>query len=230
VISFPLYFSIQAAFKRREKALEYLSVFMAGMQASVQGFYLAKKLSAESGIEIKNILENLSRDSLMFLRTGMPKPHLLYSRFEEVFFFMQLHKSEISSSVNMRILRHLENSYQAVTYLISLTNHRTMIAVRKITYFFIMIFPMIETPALYNVFGKTAPEWTIYALSALSSFLLISFYTMQEQIENPFDQDGIDDIHMDDFLLVAGKRYIPVKTEDVVVKEGDFEKSDKDDD
>jgi hypothetical protein len=228
VISFPLYFSIQAAFKRREKALEYLSMFRAGMQVSEQAFYQAKKLSAEASLEIKNTLEGLSRDVMMYLSTGRPESPLLYNRFEEVFLFMQVHKSDISTSVNMRILRHLERTYQAMVYLVSLTNHRTMIAVRKISYCFIMLFPVIEAPALYSIFGKEGHEWITYLLSALSSFLLISFYTMQEQIENPFDRDGIDDIHLDDFLLIAGKKYIPVRAESAGVKEEDSEKNEKD--
>ena len=45
IISFPLVFSLQSAFKRRERALEYLAVFKAGCLAVEESFRMSKKLS-----------------------------------------------------------------------------------------------------------------------------------------------------------------------------------------
>jgi hypothetical protein len=38
-------------------------------------------------------------------------------------------------------------------------------------------------------------------LSAISTFILISLYNVQDQMENPFDQRGLDDIRLNDFRL-----------------------------
>jgi hypothetical protein len=44
-------------------------------------------------------------------------------------------------------------------------------------------------------------SWILYALSIVSTFILISLFNVQEQLENPFDQDGIDDIKLETFNL-----------------------------
>jgi uncharacterized membrane protein len=69
---------------------------------------------------------------------------------------------------------------------------------------FIYIYPVIYTPALYNKLhdGISANDsWLVYALSAVSTFILISLYNVQDQMENPFDQHGLDDIQLSDFEL-----------------------------
>ena len=203
VISFPLLFSIQEAFKRREKALEYLSSFKAAMQATLQSFYLVKKIKAADNAEIRNLLEDLSSSVLLYLECRNPDSVKLYEKFQDVFLFMFIHRSEISTSVNMRISRHLENAYTSVVYLVSLTTHGTMIVVRRISYIFINLFPIIQAPVLFEVFGRSFPIWVIYLISLLSSLLLIVFYTIQEQMENPFDQIGLDDIRLTEFKLTV---------------------------
>ena len=41
----------------------------------------------------------------------------------------------------------------------------------------------------------------VYALNIIISFILISLFNVQEQIENPFDQDGMDDIQLENYEL-----------------------------
>ena len=38
----------------------------------------------------------------------------------------------------------------------------------------------------------------------LSEFILISLYNIQDQMEYPFDKDGLDDIRLDDFKINRG--------------------------
>lgn len=44
-------------------------------------------------------------------------------------------------------------------------------------------------------------SWVLYSLSIASTFILISLFNVQEQLENPFDQDGLDDIKLEEFDL-----------------------------
>ena len=41
----------------------------------------------------------------------------------------------------------------------------------------------------------------VYALNIIISFILISLFNVQAQIENPFDQDGMDDIQLENYEL-----------------------------
>ena len=41
----------------------------------------------------------------------------------------------------------------------------------------------------------------VYGLNIIISFILISLFNVQEQIENPYDQDGMDDIKLKNYEL-----------------------------
>ena len=58
---------------------------------------------------------------------------------------------------------------------------------------------MIYTPTIINKIGLENPEWLTYFVVILSEFILISLYNIQDDMEYPFDQQGLDDIRLDDF-------------------------------
>src|SRR5688572_31839294 len=62
-VVFPLHFSIQAAFKRRDKALEYFSLFKGGALALHYSFQAAEDLSTEGKQEARGHLKRMA-DSL----------------------------------------------------------------------------------------------------------------------------------------------------------------------
>ena len=41
----------------------------------------------------------------------------------------------------------------------------------------------------------------IYVLCILISFVLVALYNIQDFIENPFDNEGLDDIKMDNYFM-----------------------------
>ena len=47
----------------------------------------------------------------------------------------------------------------------------------------------------------TARHWVVYTLSVVTGFILISLFNVQDQMENPFDERGLDDIRVKDFNL-----------------------------
>ena len=62
------------------------------------------------------------------------------------------------------------------------------------------MFPLIYTPTIINKIGMDA-EWLTYFVVIVSEFILISLYNIQDQMEYPFDNDGLDDIKLDNFKL-----------------------------
>ena len=59
-VAFPVHFSIQAAFKRREKALEYFSAFKGGLMTLYYSVQLATDLTSEKKLEGTNVLKGIS--------------------------------------------------------------------------------------------------------------------------------------------------------------------------
>ena len=74
---------------------------------------------------------------------------------------------------------------------------------RLVTLYFL---PLIFTPNLvYNLHDD--PRWLIYVLNSINGFVLISLYNLQDALEDPFDQMGLDDIKLDEFeFLEPGPR------------------------
>ena len=63
---------------------------------------------------------------------------------------------------------------------------------------FIYVFPFIFIPTLINDLNASAPV-LVYALAMIHGFILISLYNVQDAMEDPFDQVGLDDIKLEEF-------------------------------
>ena len=86
----------------------------------------------------------------------------------------------------------------------ALNIHGTPSSLRSYCLFFIYIFPFIYVPALFNhsfVEVTLTNQVIIMILSVLISFVLMALYNIQLYIENPFDQEGLDDIKTEIFKI-----------------------------
>jgi hypothetical protein len=203
-IIFPLVFTIRSAFRRREKALEYLSSFRAGLITVDNCFQESKKLDADKKQAIQNIIIALPSSMADYLGTKTCTQDQLNDEINKVFTFIQQNGEQIGNGTSIKIFRFMKDVHESMANIVAVNNHRTPIAIRAYCLIFIYIYPIIYTPALYHKLhdGISLNEsWIVYALSAISTFILISLYNVQDQMENPFDQKGLDDIRLSDFRL-----------------------------
>lgn len=200
-IGFPLAFSIQSAFKRRERALEYLSLFKAGALAMHHSFGISEDLSAEKKSEARVLLSNLIDQVSKQLTQRIASFSLVQEKLDSIMSFIEQHREAISNRNILRMIRYLRDITESSAYLISLINHRTMVGLRFYSLAFISIFPMLQAPMLVNRLGSIIPVWCIYVLMALSGLMLITLHNFQKMIEYPFDPKGMDNIQVDDFKI-----------------------------
>jgi ABC-type multidrug transport system fused ATPase/permease subunit len=203
-IIFPLVFTIRSAFRRREKALEYLSRFKAGLITVRDSFLENRKLDNTKKEEAKRVIKEISAALHHYLANRTTSKETVHEKIEKVADFIQTNKEFIGSGTALKIFRFMKEVHYSSENIIAVNQHRTPIAMRAYCLIFIYIYPCIYTPALYNRLydGISLNEsWIVYFLSAISTFILISLYNVQDQMENPFDQKGLDDIRLDDFLL-----------------------------
>jgi predicted membrane chloride channel (bestrophin family) len=66
---------------------------------------------------------------------------------------------------------------------------------------FVYIFPLVYTPTIIFKIGAENPHYLTYFIVILSEFILISLYNIQDQMEYPFDKEGIDDIDLEIFKM-----------------------------
>ncbi|MDZ4716626.1 MAG: hypothetical protein SH819_14265 [Cytophagales bacterium] len=200
-IIFPLVFTIRAAFRRREKALDHLSRFKAALLIVYGCFDRCKKLSDEKKALMKEKLLAISESMVSYLMIGKNDQVELRAHLRFVFDFIQSNKEEISSSEAFKILRFMKDVNTGVENTIAIYTHNTPISLRAYCLIFIYVFPFIYSPALLHRLDSSSPDWVVYSLSIVTGFILISLFNVQDQMENPFDQDGLDDIRVKDFKL-----------------------------
>jgi len=204
-IIFPLVFTIRSAFRRREKALEYLSQFKAGLITVDDCFQENKKIDTEKKMEIQGIIRNIPICLIDYLGTKTCSQEKLYEEVKKVFLFIKQNSEQIGNGTSLKIFRFMKDVHESVGNIVAVNSHRTPIAIRAYCLIFIYIYPVIYTPALYHKLhdGISLNEsWIVYLLSAISTFILISLYNVQDQMENPFDQHGLDDIRLNDFRII----------------------------
>jgi len=197
-IVFPVVFSIDSAYDRRERALQQLADFEAHLTAL--------HIASRDWLDIKD------KDFLAKFRGNMIE---LYGSVRE-FFVGENHDSQNENAISDR-LKELSRSVQELRnfdlqsgemsrvnqyiskILVDIENlkgiysYRTPITLRAYSRVFIYSFPVLYGP--YFVYA--AKEYSIgleYAMPVLFSFILVSLDNIQGHLENPFDQIGEDDI------------------------------------
>ena len=200
-VVFPLHFSLQAAFKRREKSLEYFSLFKAGSIALNYTFQMCEDLALEKKEAIRTLLNNMGTTLINQLENKMPGHNFTHQKLDEVFAFMEANREDISKRNALRAVRYIKDISESSCYLVSLVTHRTMLGLRFYSIFFIIIFPLVIAPLFLFRFESIIPAWGIHLAMAFVTLALVTLNNFQTMIEYPFDPKGIDNVKVREFSL-----------------------------
>ncbi|MDC1285068.1 hypothetical protein N8Z33_00100 [Flavobacteriaceae bacterium] len=200
-IIFPLVFAIRGAFRRREKALEHLSRFRGSILTLQHCFATNSKLADDKKTEIHNTLAAISENLLNHLKNSIITIQEIDASINKIEQFVHDNEEAISGGFRLKIFGFMRSLHEGVENLEAIHIHRTPISLKAYCKIFIYIFPLIYTPTIINKIGFENPEWITYFVVIVSEFILISLYNIQDQMEYPFDNDGLDDIKLDNFKL-----------------------------
>jgi len=205
-VIFPLVFTIREAFKRRDNALKYLSVFKSSMNAMYHCFENNKKIDEQMKAKIRGDL--LATSNLFFeaLRSRDTNVESVRRELNGIFEFVNSHQDQISYNLAVKIYRLLKDTQESIENVFGLKMHGTPVSLRAYCLVFVYVFPFIYIPAIAYNLGNTA-DWVIYALAIVHGFILISLYNVQSDMEDPFDQVGLDDIHLEEFQFMDVANY-----------------------
>lgn len=200
-VIFPLVFTIRGSFRRREKALEHLSQFRSAIKTIHYFFNGTNKLTEELKAEISAILLKISTVTMEHLRKDDHATEFLDGTIHEVYDFLIKNQEVISGGLRDRIFRILENLHEAIENLHAIHIHRTPISLKAYCKVFIYLFPLIYAPTLIYTIGTDSKQWATYVVVLATEFILISLYNIQDHLEYPFDDQGLDDIKLDTFKI-----------------------------
>lgn len=196
---FPLVFTIRGSFRRREKALQHLSQFRSALK-TVHYFILSnKEMSDEFKDELYNILIEISEKVMQHLKENETNTQNLDEITNKVYKFIMEKDEFIARRLKDKIFRFMNDLHESVENLHAINIHRTPISLKAYCKIFIYIFPLIYAPTIIHNIGLETPQWFTYFVVITTEFILISLYNIQDQLEYPFDDDGLDDIQLDNF-------------------------------
>jgi hypothetical protein len=201
-VIFPLVFTIREAFKRRDNALKFLSQFKSSLCSVHYCFEQCKKLDAPRREEVARLLDTASSQFFDALGSQEADIRPAEDTVNEIIHFIQRNDDAISNGLALKIIRFVQDVNDGMENTICLKMHGTPISMRAYCLVFVFLFPFVFAPTI--VFHMPdAPVVLSYGLSILHGFILISLFNVQTQMENPFDQIGLDDIQLDEFRFRA---------------------------
>lgn len=218
-VIFPLVFTLGSAFQRREKALEHLGRAKGALSAIKYCFSMSKNLSEDDQQKINKNIQNVRSQLTEFLYKDESTKDALSASIRSIQSFIVEHRDDIGRSLSLRVYRLMRDVIMGVENSIAIKIHRTPKSIRAYCELFIYVFPFFYAPSLINNLGAKAFDagdsingpilshldnpytLLVYLLNIILSFFLITLFNIQEQIENPFDQDGLDDIQFDNYIL-----------------------------
>ena len=200
-IIFPLVFAIRGAFRRREKALEHLSRFRGALKIIQYSFSSNTKIPEDKKNEIDGILIEISNKVLNYLQNNSVGIQSVDDSMNKVEEFINRNDEMISGGFRLKIFGFMRSLHEGVENLEAIHTHRTPISLKAYCLIFIYIFPLIYTPTIINKIGLDGNPYITYFVVIVSEFILISLYNIQDQMEYPFDNDGLDDIKLDNFKI-----------------------------
>ena len=197
-VIFPLVFTIREAFRKRDSVIKLLSIFKSSLNATYYCFSNNNKLSDEHKLLVAESLNAISELFFDALRGNNYDQDQVRDKLNEVFEFVNANRDVISNGVALKIIRFLKDVNESIENTVGLKIHGTPISLRAYCLVFIYIFPFVFIPTLVNDLSGDS-SWIVYCLASIHGFILISLYNVQDAMEDPFDQVGLDDIKLEEF-------------------------------
>ncbi len=200
-IIFPLVFTIRGSFRRREKALEHLSEFRSTLKTFNYFLMSNEKLSEEDKAEAERLMIQLSDTLMTHLNSNEMDTTGIDTSMHDLYDYVKSKEEQISPKSKERLFRIMKDLHETIENVHAINIHRTPISLKAYCLIFIYIFPLIYAPTIIQRVGPDKGTWITYFIVLVSQFILISLYNIQNQLEYPFDAEGLDDIKLDNFRI-----------------------------
>lgn len=198
-IVFPLVFNIRGAFRRREKALEHLSRFRSSLKTLYFYVQMGTELTPQEKGQGEALIGKISDLTLLHLKKNPGEAKAVDDAINELHYFILQAEEGISRRIRDRMFRYLNDLQEGFENLHAINTHRTPKALKAYCLVFIFVFPLIYAPNIVFNIGASHSDMVVYFIVVVTEFILISLYNIQDQMEYPFDEVGLDDIQLENF-------------------------------
>lgn len=203
-IVFPVVFSIGAAYTRREAALQRLSDFKGH---AIVIFYAMRDWTTIKENNLPDRARVLIGQMFKQMKTmyqtkadgdWQQNEKQMYTLFSDLSLLtMEMRNYGVQSGEVSRVSQYVSKLIIAFDNMKIIHHYRTPITLRSYSKFFIYAFPIVYGPYFASTFHDYSAHLE-YVMPILYSFILVSLDNIQDHLENPFDDVGEDDIHIDE--------------------------------
>lgn len=199
-IIFPIVFTINSAFKRRETVLSHYG----SLKALGRSIYFASRdwgqdnASTEHTENLKNELEilfaNLRELFLTPVAKMSEKEEKVYASFSAISkLIVQLKNNGLASGEVSRCNQYLSKMILAFENIKHIYQYRTPRNLRAYSVLFLHALPVVYGPYFAHLAQETHSSLH-YVMPLLFSIIFVGLDNIQEHLENPFDMVGCDDV------------------------------------
>ena len=196
-IVFPLVFSITSAYQRRQEAIVLFSEFRNKIIDLTNIFYAVDELDKKDYISLFIKLIGVQTDLNNYLiNTSSDNDFgVIREKRKEVLLIIDSHKKLFNEREKDSLIRVKNELFLSAEKIRGIKIHGTPISLKKYCLLFIYFSPFLyNSQSTLNDF-----EWSLFSpipllFSMVISFVLMTLYNVQDYIENPFDQEGLDDL------------------------------------
>lgn len=202
-IVFPLVFSITSAYQRRQESIETFAEFRNKIIDISNIFYAVNGVGKEDYNTLYSELLCAQKLLVSYIKsTGKNQNfELLRQKRKSILLLLNSYKHLFNEREKDSLIQVKNELFLSAEKLRGTKIHETPISLRKYCLIFIYLSPFLYDSQL--VVGQSSFDYTVETVislffSLLISFVLMALYNVQEYIENPFDQKGLDDLKIDE--------------------------------
>ena len=132
----------------------------------------------------------------MTIQCGIKTKRKFMNCFQSSELTMEFRKHGVQSGEVSRVSQYVSKMVIAFDNMRIIHRYRTPITLRAYSKVFIYSFPIIYGPYFASTFHDFSAQLE-YVMPIMYSFILVSLDNIQDQLENPFDEVGEDDIEIE---------------------------------
>lgn len=205
-IVFPLVFSITSAYQRRQEAIGLFIDFRNKIIDLTNIFFAVDKIEEKDYTLLFNKLVHIQSLLINYLKMNESRKVFEQIRQErkDVLRIIDDRKQLFNEREKDSLIRVKNELFLSAEKIRGIKIHGTPISLKKYCLIFIYFFPLLhntQTTLDNTPFGLTIESIISLLFLLAMSFILMALYNVQDYIENPFDQKGLDDLKIDAIMV-----------------------------
>ena len=199
-IIFPLVFSITSAYQRRQDAITLYLEFRNKIIDLTNIFYAVDSVKVKNYNELFNSLQEVQELLIQYLTQDESEKTFdaIREKRKNVLLIIDNHKKLFNEREKDSLIRVKNELFLSAEKIRGIKLHGTPISLKKYCLVFIYFSPLLySSQSLLNLEGDFVTKLMSLSFSLVVSFVLMALYNVQDYIENPFDQKGLDDLKID---------------------------------